>query len=167
MLLSKNFGKLTETFDFLPLIKTEKNGRMKTKLIALQNLKEGEKIVTIASLLKISRQIVYTWAERFLANGMDGLRERPGRGCKSKISAAQKQILADHIKERSSSNEGGRIFGQDVVTFIFDKFGYKYSTSSAYNIMHELKFSWITSRSIHPKCDQEAQEEFKKNLRKG
>lgn len=75
--------------------------------------------------------------------------------------------MAKFIEERSKSGKGGRLFGEDIVKFIKDNFNQTYSLSSAYNIMHELDFVWITSRSIHPKCDKEAQEEFKKNLAKG
>jgi transposase len=164
MKLSNCFDKLSGSFDFLPHIKTEKNGRMRTRLTALQNLKEGRSVQDISQTLKIARSRIPVWAKRFLESGIDGLREQPGRGCKPKITAEQKKILANYVEERSSSNKGGRIFGQDIVTFISDNFGYKYTTSSAYNIMHELKFSWITSRSVHPKCDKDAQAEFKKNL---
>jgi hypothetical protein len=47
MSLSKIFSSKIDGFDFLPYIKVEKNGRMKTRLLALQNLKEGEKVADI------------------------------------------------------------------------------------------------------------------------
>jgi transposase len=164
MKLSKIFSSKIAGFDFLPHIKNEKNGRMRTRLLALQNLKEGKKVADICSHLKIARDRVRTWANRFLEGGIEGLFELAGRGRKPKISPQQKIAIAEFIEERSRSREGGRVFGEDVVKYIADSFGQKYSLSSAYLIMHELGFSWITSRSIHPKCDKNAQEEFKKNL---
>jgi transposase len=158
------FSRLVKAFNFMPHIKSEKNARMKTRLLALQNLKEGKNAVDICANLKIARDRVRTWCKRFLSHGIDGLRELPGRGRKPKISLEQKAELAKFIEARAKSNEGGRIFGEDVVRFIADKFNQKYSLTSAYNIMHKLGFGWITSRSIHPKCDKAAQEEFKKNL---
>jgi transposase len=113
---------------------------------------------------RLPRDRVRTWANRFLEGGIEGLFELAGRGRKPKISPQQKIAIAEFIEERSRSREGGRVFGEDVVKYIADSFGQKYSLSSAYLIMHELGFSWITSRSIHPKCDKNAQEEFKKNL---
>lgn len=164
MSLSKSFSNKVEGFDFLPHIKVEKNGRMRTRLLALQNLKEGKKVADICSHLKIARDRVRTWARRFLENGIDGLLESAGRGRKPKISAQQKIAVAEFIEQRSHSREGGRVFGQDVVQYIADVFGQKYSLSAAYMIMHELGFGWITSRSIHPRCDKTAQDGFKKNL---
>ena len=164
MHLSKSFPVEVESFDFLPLIKNERNGRMRTRLLALQNLKEGKKVADICAHLKIARDRVRTWSKRFLEHGIDGLLELPGRGRKAKISPQQKIAVAEFIEERSHSREGGRVFGEDVVRFIADSFGHKYSLTTAYSIMHELGFGWITSRSIHPKCDKAAQEDFKKNF---
>ena len=80
--LYKSFSSKVGDFDFLPLIKIEKNGRMRTRLLALQNLKEGKKVADICSHLKIARDRVRTWANRFLKNGTDGLLELAGRGRK-------------------------------------------------------------------------------------
>jgi transposase len=71
------------------------------------------------------------------------------------------------LTDRSKSAEGGRVFGEDVVRFIFENFGQRYTTSSVYNIMHELGLNWITSRSVHPKSDKQLQVNFKKNFKEG
>jgi transposase len=160
----KDFPRLVGSFDFVSNIKKESNGRMRTRLLALQNLKEGKKVVDICSHLKIARDRVRAWAKRFVSDGVDGLRELPGRGRKSKLLEHQKIAVAEFIEEKAKSNTGGRIFGKDIVSFISTTFGKKYSETSAYNLMHELGFGWITSRSIHPRCDKTAQEDFKKNL---
>lgn len=166
MTLSKSFSSSSKDFDFLPLIKIEKNGRMRTRFLALQNLKEGRTVTDICSHLKIARERIYVWVNRFLEHGIEGLKELSGRGRKSWISDEQKAEVAKFIEERSKSNNGGRLFGDDVASFIFDKFNIKYSSSSVYNLIHELGFNWITSRSIHSKTDLPSQEMFKKNLAK-
>lgn len=164
--LKKQLQVEAASFDFLSLIRKETNGRMRTRLTALQNLKEGKSMVQTASHLKVARDRIRQWVRRFLANGVEGLKELPGRGRKPKISAEQKLEVAQFIEKRSRSSKGGRLFGEDVVNFIRERFNQTYTLSSAYSIMHELKFSWITSRSIHPKCNRLAQEDFKKNLGK-
>jgi hypothetical protein len=37
-----------------------------------------------------------------------------------------------------------------------------YSLTKIYRLLHRLNFSWVTSRSKHPKQSQDAQEDFKK-----
>ncbi|TEW53788.1 winged helix-turn-helix domain-containing protein [Psychromonas sp. RZ22] len=55
-----------------------------------------------------------------------------------------------------------RLIGSDIQSFILEHFGYQYHLSSVYKLLHRLGFSWITSRSKHPKQSIEAQEDFKK-----
>ena len=57
---------------------------------------------------------------------------------------------------------GGRLNAETLVSLINEKFGVKYSRTNVYRLLHALNFSWITSRSRHPKQSQEIQEDFKK-----
>ena len=41
---------------------------------------EGMPIATVAATVGISRRFVYKWVQRFLANGIEGLTDKPGRG---------------------------------------------------------------------------------------
>jgi transposase len=166
MRLTEKFPSQVESFDFLSCIKNECNGRMRIRLLSLQSLKEGNKIKDICSYLKICRDRINIWASKFLEQGIEGLKELPGRGSKSKISLEEKKEVAKFIEEKSQSSQGGRVFADDVVKYIKDNFNQTYTRSAVYSIMHDLNFAWITSRSIHPKCNKEAQEEFKKNLAK-
>lgn len=43
-------------------------------------LAEGRPISDIAATVGISRRFVYKWAQRFLAQGVEGLADQPGRG---------------------------------------------------------------------------------------
>lgn len=164
MWLSKLFPKSVGDFNFSPFIKTESNPRVRTRLLALHNLKEGKKVAEICEYLQVSRGRVREWAQNFLAHGIEGVRDRPGRGRKPMLSFEEKISVSKLIEERSYSDEGGRLFAEDVNKFVFHNFGKKMSRSLTYNLMHELGFSWITSRSVHPKSKNEDQDEFKKNF---
>jgi biotin operon repressor len=41
---------------------------------------DGMPISDVAARVGISRRFVYKWVQRFLANGMEGLTDKPGRG---------------------------------------------------------------------------------------
>ena len=43
-------------------------------------LADGVPITDIAATVGISRRFVYKWVQRFLAQGVDGLADKPGRG---------------------------------------------------------------------------------------
>ncbi|PKF58399.1 winged helix-turn-helix domain-containing protein [Alteromonadales bacterium alter-6D02] len=42
------------------------------------------------------------------------------------------------------------------------QFGVDYHLNHVYKLLKKIGFSWITSRSKHPKQSQKAQDEFKK-----
>ena len=50
----------------------------------------------------------------------------------------------------------------DVRSYIEEHFGKTYHLDSVYVLLKKLGFSWITSRSKHPKQSKRAQEDFKK-----
>jgi len=43
-------------------------------------LADGMSLVQIAAMVGISRRFVYTWAQRFLQSGVEGLTDKRGRG---------------------------------------------------------------------------------------
>ena len=52
----------------------------------------GVTITDIAATVGISRRFVYKWAQRFLEQGVEGLADKPGRGCRR---MAPKHALAE------------------------------------------------------------------------
>jgi transposase len=52
---------------------------------------EGRSITDIAATVGISRRFVYRWAQRFLAQGVEGLADKPGRGRRPRQAPPQEQ----------------------------------------------------------------------------
>ena len=52
---------------------------------------DGVPIATIAATVGISRRFVYKWAQRFLAQGVEGLADKPGRGRALRQAPPQEQ----------------------------------------------------------------------------
>src|SRR5262245_40633456 len=55
----------------------------------------GVSITAIAATVGISRRFVYTWAQRFLAQGVEGLVDKPGRGRVPRQAPPQEQHAMD------------------------------------------------------------------------
>ncbi|QUJ69007.1 winged helix-turn-helix domain-containing protein [Photobacterium sp. GJ3] len=58
--------------------------------------------------------------------------------------------------------QGGRLTGADIHAYIVQQFNKHYHTDFIYYLLDQMGFSWITSRSKHPKQCQATQEAFKK-----
>jgi hypothetical protein len=70
--------------------------------------------------------------------------------------------LSQYIHDNSIKPKGGRLKAKIFVAYITQAFKVDYSIDNIYRLLHQLGFSWITSRSRHPKQSDEVQEAFKK-----
>jgi transposase len=98
----------------------------------------------------------------FIPNGLAGLETKPSPGRPSKLTSVESEKVSAFIAENSRSSKGGRLIATDIQRYIEHNFDVQYQPSNIYRLLHELGFSWITSRSKHPKQSQAAQDEFKK-----
>ncbi|WP_443020111.1 IS630 family transposase [Shewanella sp. MTB7] len=149
------------TTDFRSLARREKNAQKRIRLLALAHFSEGHNRIEITSILKVSRTSVNKWVSDFLTDGLAGLEHKTSPGRPPSLNKTQSKQLATFIEQQSLSEEGGRLSGADINEYIFQHFGINYEPSSVYRVLKRLGFSWITSRSKHPKQSQKAQEAFK------
>lgn len=148
--------------DFKKLASQQKSIQMKMRLLALAHFKDGHSRTQIANFLKVSRTSVNKWVQTFLEEGLEGLKEKPRTGRPPLLTLEQKEQLAQYIKDRASNPQGGRLIGADIHAYIVKEFGQHYHPDSIYYLLNHMGFSWITSRSKHPKQSQKIQNDFKK-----
>lgn len=149
--------------ELLALSRKEKNAQKRIRLLAVSYILEGKSRYKAAEILNVSRRSVNEWASHYFKFGLAGLDAKKQTGRPAYISNLEKQQLINFIHNKSQSTDGGRLTGQDIVTYIKKEFGVQYQLNSVYNLLKSLGFSWITSRSKHPKQDEQVQEDFKKN----
>ena len=102
------------------------------------------------------------WVKCYLEGGLEALKSKKSPGRPTRLSEEQLGLLAEFIETNSIKEQGGRIIAEDVREYLFTTFNVNYAIRNVYRLMHSLGFSWITSRSRHPKQSLEAQEAFKK-----
>jgi len=111
--------------------------------------------------LRVSQLLSEFWA-KYLANGLKGLDAKKNKGRDSYLTSSQKQQLSAYIEEQCSSESGGRLTGDAILKYVKYHFNVDYHPNAIYKLLEQLGFSWITSRSKHPKQSIEVQEAFKK-----
>jgi transposase len=153
---------MLEAEDFKKLAKQTKNAQLKVRYLALYHFKLGQSRTKIAFLLGVARGSVNTWVSSYLANGLEGLNDKPRPGRSLKLSAQQLIKLRQFIETNAIKGDGGRLIAEDVKQYIAEQFNVQYHLRGVYRLMHAQGFSWITSRSRHPKQSTEKQEAFKK-----
>jgi transposase len=161
----EELAKLANT-DFFQLAKREPNPKMRIRLLALGHLREGKTKSEVVDMFRIVFPTLREWLLRFIEGGVDGLRDKRGRGRKRKLPAEREEEFKQRVEDLQKSREGGRIRGQDIQVLLKEKFSIDHALPSVYHVLERCGFSWISARSKHPKSDPEAQEEFKKNSQK-
>ena len=135
---------------------------MRIRFLAIAHFTEGKNRTQISQLLKVSRRMVNEWVSNYLAGGIKALEIKKQPGRPPTMTAQQSQELSAWVNLQACSDEGGRITGTDVKNYLQTQFGISFHLNHVYKILKQLGFSWITSRSRHPKQSQEVIESFKK-----
>lgn len=152
--------------DFFQFAKREPDPRVRIRLLALGHLQSGKTKTDVVGMFRITFPTLRTWMLRFIAEGVDGLKPRLGRGRKRKLSAEHEETFRQQVEELQQNREGGRVRGQDIQVLLKEKFCVDHALPSVYHVLERCGLSWISARSKHPKSDSQAQEDFKKNSKK-
>lgn len=153
--------------DFVALARSELDGRVRLRLLALAHLKEAKSPREIGAMLKVHPKTVLKWLGRFRAGGVAGLAEQPGRGAKRGLPVEQEAALKALIEQGQAQRGGGSLSGEDIRALVAEHFGVSYSLSGIYEVLHRAGLSWVSARSKHPQRDAQAQEAFKKTSPSG
>ncbi|MBM9520458.1 winged helix-turn-helix domain-containing protein [Desulforhopalus vacuolatus] len=153
-----------QDYDFVGLSHRETKPRTRIRLLILAHLKDGKTQEQTANSLKTSPSTVKLTYKRFKKNGISGLDDLPKKGANFKLPKDQHEKFKKYILERQKKREGGRLTGYEIRDIIKDNWNVTYSLAGVYRLLHYLGLSCISSRSKHPKQDEEAQENFKKKL---
>jgi len=149
--------------DLLKLSRAEKNARKRIRLLAIAQFLECKNRTQVANQLKISRTSVNNWVTQYLEAGLNGLEARKAKGRTPFLTAKQQKQLGDFIVASSQSEQGGRLTGEKILHYIKTEFGVQYHHNAIYKLLKQLGFSWITSRSRHPKQQQGVQDAYIKH----
>jgi len=149
--------------DFKVLYRQKGQARYGIRLLALWKLQAGMTESELCEMIGKTHKTILRWRRLYEAGGITSLLQmQKGRGRKAKID--QKEMLDEAIKTLTENMDGGRIRAQDLVNYFAEKHAVHCSLSGMYRCLHKLGYSWITSRSKHPKQNPEIIEDFKKKV---
>lgn len=145
-------------------MKKEHHKRNSFRLLALHHLQSGKSLIVVSKIVKVHWQTVQSWLKRFGKDGFDGIYESQRSGAPRKVNLSKEKIISEKIKTLSESKTGGHITGKELQQILAQEHNVNCSLKTVYNTLNRLGFSWITSRSMHPKSNQEVQDSYKKTL---
>lgn len=160
LILPDNF----QEYDFLALMKKEPHPRKRIRLLAMHHIQLGKSLKAVSVLVQYHWATVQRWLKQFKKYSFEGLSESHRSGAPRKLTALQEECLSSKIKELSEDRVNGYTTGKELHQMLLEQYNIQCSLRTIYNSLHRLGFSWITSRSMHPKSNTEIQDTYKKTF---
>lgn len=151
------------------LIKKDDRYTIGLRLYAVYQVSKGQSSRKLEELYQTSFKQITNWVHRFEQEGLEGLKDKPGRGRKSGLSQDNMQRLSKLLVEESPTAYGYNTetwTGPLLIDWIDKNFGLIYKKAQIYNILKRLGFSYQKAKGFYPETDEKAQETFKEDLKK-
>src|SRR6516165_8075571 len=144
----------------------EHDGRVSARLIALANALEGMDRASAARLAGMDRQTLRDWVDRYNAEGLAGLCNRPAPGRRPKLSegqmAALKAVVLAGPDPAVDKIVRWRVV--DLCRWVEERWGVSYSETGMLRVLWSIDLSHRKTRSRHPQSREKAHQAFKKIL---
>jgi hypothetical protein len=134
------------------------------RLLALALVLEGASRTAAARACGMDRQTLRDWVIRYNEEGVEGLRDRPRSGRRSRLNAEQLAELARLVEEGPdiAVHRVVRWRCVDLQAEIKARFDVEISERHVGRLLGQLKFTRLSVRPSHPQADEAAQQAFKK-----
>jgi transposase len=138
------------------------------RLYAVYQVALGQPSRKLEELYNTSFKQITNWVHRFENEGIDGLRDKEGRGRTARLQVDQRTRLGALLKEDPEKHgyNSATWTGPMLIEWIEKEYGIIYKKAQIYNILKSLGFSYQKGRGIFPETDTEKQEVFKETLKK-
>lgn len=139
------------------------------RLYAVYQVSLGQSTRKLESLYNTSFKQICNWVHRFEKEGIDGLKDKPKSGRKSKLNQTQLDELSNVLQNNRPDEYGYNTAswnGPVLIEFIKKKYKVEYKKAQVYNILKALGFTFQKGRAKYPEADNEKREEFKSVVKK-
>jgi len=139
------------------------------KLNAIYQLSKGMSSRKLVEFYGTSFKQILNWVHRFEAEGVEGLKDKAGRGRQSRLNEAELQSLKEIISTKTpldfqynTATWTGAIVGE----LIRNQFLVDYKKTQVYSLLKKMGFTFQKEKGKYPETDPEKQNEFKESLKK-
>jgi transposase len=152
------------------LLKSKEDYKIAARLVSILPLAKGESSRKAQELLLLSHNQILIWAKRFNELGLEGLKDKPRPGKKSRISQDQLIWLKNVIINESPTKYDYNTetwTAPILVELIQRQCNITYSDDMIYVILKKkLRLTYKKGRGFYPEANSEKREEFVIDLKK-
>lgn len=146
-----------------------KNGRIGVRIQMILDVMSGQSGEKISKRHGCSRTTLYTWIDRYNKSGLPGLEDNPRSGARPKLEQEKVSAFKERILNQPDYEKDGIVRWRikDIKKVLLEEFSASFKTEQGvHRFVKSLGLSSLTTRPSHPKKDEAAIEEFKKNCPK-
>ncbi len=165
VILTVDFIKKYSHVNFLSMAKKTTSKRLHERLLALHHLISTESRKETAKLMGRNSEWVRSWVLRYHNGGEENLKDTPRSGQPKLLTDEQEKQLVVDILELQDDRNGGRITGKEINEFIKKEYKVEYKGNAIYDLLERIGLSWVSSRSKHPKSNENIQKSFKQTFK--
>ena len=152
------------------LIRSDEKLIIGIRLLACYNVSLGKVSRELEDIFDSSFKTICNWVNRFNEYGLEGLKDRPGKGKKRRINDGQlieiKKIILNKTPE-DYNYRSGTWTGAILIDLIKKLYGIEYKKSIIYKILKDrLGLSFQKGKGFYPEADPEKRKEFNEGLKK-
>ena len=156
------------TEEIVNLVRKEKDGRIRQRLMAMKFISQGQTIPQVARRMDVSERPLRKWLHRFNKQGPNGLSDAPRSGQPPKLKSEQIEKFKQRVRQGATEQDNVcSLRGKDLQKILQEEFNAQYSLGGTYFLLHRFGFSCLCPRQRHPQADIQAQEAFKKSTSRG
>jgi transposase len=150
------------------VFESDSNNRPSIKLYALIQLSRGYSSRKLEEFYRVTHKQICNRADRFDAEGIDGLRIKPGRGRHSRLSADRKyRLTGDLLKSPevfgyNTANWSGPLMREHIRK----AHNVDYKPAAVYNLMREPGFSFQRAKAVYPERNEAKRQEIRIDIKK-
>lgn len=151
------------------LMNTDDKYKIGMRLYAVYQVAKGNSSRKLEEFYQTSFKQITNWVHRFEKEGVEGLRDKKGRGRKSKLTQENLDALKILLIEKSPLDYGYNTAtwnGVILIEWIKTHFSIEYKKTQIYNILKNIGFTYQRAKGFYPEADKEKQNLFEEGLKK-
>lgn len=156
--------------DMITLLNSNPDHIVGLKLLALIQIAKGRSSRELEEIFFKSHSRICVWAKNFNEHGIEGLRNKKGRGRHSRLSKTALDKIKEIVLEKSPEEYGYNTAtwnGMLLIDLIERKFKIRYKKANIYVILkRKLGLSFQKGKGFYPERDEEKRKEFKEEIKK-
>jgi transposase len=155
--------------EFRTAAKASTDANQARRLLALAAIRDGRTRTEAALIGGMDRQTLVDWVHAYNERDLDGLLNTKPPGRPAKLTDEQKAELKALVEKGPDPDKDGLVRWRriDLARIAEKKFGVIVHADTIGRILHELGFSHISARPLHPEQQEDAITTFKKRSLRG